>query len=49
MTEFENIQLVKSRSKKQNKNENEMWIEKNCFKPGIRLKIRLKNSRNILG
>ena len=30
-------------------NETKTWIKKDGFKTGIRLKIRLKNSRNILG
>ena len=41
-------QLARSRSKKQNENNTEIQIEKNGFKTGIRFKIRLKNSRNIL-
>ena len=40
-----NLQLD-PKAKKQNKTK--IGIEKACFKTGIRLKIRLKNSRNIL-
>ena len=40
--------LAWSRSQKQNENETETWIEIDGFKLGNRLKIRLKNSRNIL-
>ena len=44
------LQLARFRSKKKsNGNETEIWIEKDGFKPGIRLKIRLKYGRNILG
>ena len=41
--------LARPRSKKINENGTKIWIEENGFKSGIRLKIRLENSRNILG
>lgn len=40
--------ISRSRSKNQSQNKTEIWNEKDGFKPGIRLKIRLKNDRNVL-
>ena len=37
-----------SKTKTQNENKTEIWIKKGGFETGIRLKISLKNSRNIL-
>ena len=39
----------RSKSKKQIENETKIWIGKDTFETRIRLKIRLKNSRKILG
>ena len=35
-------------AKKENKNEIEIWIKKDGFKTGTRLKFRLRNGKNIL-
>ena len=35
-------------AKKENENETEIWIEKDGFKTGTRLKFRLRNVKNIL-